>query len=81
MTPPTPRCDECGKSFASHRGLASHNGRVHSTPKPKLIVCPSCGAVVGDGPTHEAWHHAQAKVATQAMHADMMHRPLGGPTS
>ncbi len=69
-------CQDCQRAFASHRGLSSHRGRVHND-KPSR-TCPTCGAIVGDRALHEKYHQNQQRVATQAAHADLFTRPLGG---
>lgn len=43
-----------------------------------VLICPDCGAMVGDTVTHDAWHDRQAKTAIMADRADSMTRPIGG---
>ena len=75
------RCDPCDREFASARGLASHNGRVHTKAKPQSTSCPVCGVVVADAALHAQWHVGLAATARQAHHADVMTRPIGGCTT
>lgn len=68
-------CQDCQRSFASPRGLASHRGRVHNDRPSR--TCEVCGAVIGDRALHERYHQNQQAIAVAARHADMMTRPIG----
>ena len=75
------RCEPCDRGFASARGLASHNGRVHPAPRPTRAkiapTCKTCGAYVSDRKLHQEWHANLDAIASSARLADTMLRPIG----